>query len=515
MELHEHRLILLADQPHEAEFIAPIASELLRLQNKTKFSLAFTDYYSFLSRQDFLMGLEAAFPGEVVHLGSIYKRWQEEPEEPFVDYEFLSDWEKINCSERSLDEIERTNQLVYADERSQWRIPISETWKKKVLVDSIYWCEVYLERFQPSAFVSVGNATLVTNILYTLARKRNIPFYTFFPSRIGNRILLRKDFAYGVIDELFDEAIALSRDVMLWNDAKNLALGIAKQKRGAYDSYQVNMSEHFSSKKRQLAKSFFQDCRKFLGRTYARTFIYKRLYEFPVKRIGENLLRMTLYDFRRMLFQYLRLIGVFNYGAKEVPTERYFLWALHMRPEGAVSTLGDGRDEIIELVRCAELLPSGHFMAVKENPEMFGQRRRGFHRKLKRHPKIILLDPYSPIFPLIESSIGVIGISGTVLLEAAILDKPSCALGHPEFDRFLTDSGWNSAPSFIEKCISGVKIDALNKMLPYLCYIIHNSDERDTPPWHDWLGEFEIDKIKETNKRLALQLSNKLNSKID
>jgi hypothetical protein len=510
----QHRLIFLADQPHEAKFIAPIASELLKNNGQMKFSFAFTDYYTFLSRQDFLKGIEAGFPGEVVHLGQIYKAWQEEKAEPFIDFDFLEQWEKDNCADRTLDEIERTNQLVYADERSQWHMPINDAWKKKVLVDTIKWCEEYLEGFRPSAIVSVGNATLATNILYTLAKKNQIPFFTFFPSRIGNRIVIREDFAYGVTEELYAEALELSKDEILNKKAVDLAFGIAQQKRGAYDSYQVNMSEHFSSKKKRLLTSFFHDFRKFLGRTYARTFIYKRLYEFPVKRIGENLLKMTFYDLRRILFQYLRLIGVFNYGTKEVPSEKYFLWALHMRPEGAVSTLGDGRDEIVELVRCAELLPKGYFMAVKENPEMFGQRRQGFHRKLKRHPKIILLDPYSPIFPLIESSVGVIGISGTVLLEATILDKPACALGHPEFDRFLTNSGWNSAPNFIEKCISGVYVGALNKMLPYLCYIIHNSDERDAPPWHDWLGEFERDKIKETTKRLALQLSNKLNSKI-
>lgn len=504
------RIILLADQPHEARFIAPIANELLKINSDMTFSLAFTDYYTFLSRQDFLRGIEAGFSGEVVHLGQIYKAWQEAQDKPFVDFDFLVQWEKDNCLDRTLDEIERTNQLVYADERSQWHIPIDDVWRKKVLIDTIKWCEGYLESFHPSAFVSVGNATLATNILYTLAKKNGIPFFTFFPSRIGNRILIREDFAYGVTEELFTEAIALSKDEIFNKQAMDLAVEIAQQKRGAYDSYQVNMSEYFSSKKKRLVTSFFQDFRKFLGRTYARTFIYKRLYEFPVKRIGENLLRMTFYDLRRMLSQYLRLVGVFNYGAKEVPTEKYFLWALHMRPEGAISTLGDGRDEIEELFRCADLLPEGHFLAVKENPEMFTQRRPGFHRRIKKHPRLILIDPFCSIFPLIESSIGVMGISGTVLLEAAILDKPSCALGHPEFDRFLTDFGWDKAENFIEKCVSGVDANARSKILPYLCYVIKNTDERDTPPWHDWLKEFELMEIKETHMRLAKRLAEKL-----
>jgi len=504
------KIVLLADQPHQASFIAPIANELLKIKNDIKFSIVFTDYYTFLSRQDFLRGINAGFPGEVVHLEEIYKAWQEAPDEPFVDFDFLAQWERENCSERSLDEIERTNQLVYADERSQWHIPITELWKKKVLIDTIKWCESYLEVFQPSVFVSAGNATLATNIFYTLAKKKGISFFTLVPSRIGNRILLREDFAYGVSEELLTEAMELSRDETLNEQAIDLAIGITQQKRGAYDSYQIYMSEHFSDKRRRLLSSFIRDFRKFLGRTYARTLIYKRGYEFPVKRIGENYLRMTFYDIRRILCQYLHLVGVFNYGTKEVPTERYFLWALHMRPEGAISTLGDGRDEIEELYRSANLLPDGYFLAVKENPEMFAQRRRGFHRRMKKHPRIILVDPFSPVFPLIESSVGVIGISGTVLLEAAILNKPACALGHAEFDRFLTDHGWESAENFIEKCISGVDVNALNKILPYLCYVIKNTDERDTPPWHDWLKKSEATEIKETQSRLAGKLAYKL-----
>ncbi len=510
MDRIKHRLVLLADQPHEASFIAPIASELLKINSNIKFSLAFTDYYTFLSRQDFLRGLKAGFPGEVVHLGQIYKAWQEARDKPLVDFDFLERWERENCLDRTLNEIEKTNQLVYADERSQWHLPINDIWKKKVLIDSIKWCEAYLDRFKPSAFVSVGNATLVTNIFATLAKKKQIPFFTFIPSRIGNRILIREDFGYGVTEEMFTEAVALSENEELNKKATELALRIAQQKRGAYDSYQVNMSENFSSKQRQIIKSFLKDFRKFLGQVYSRIFIYRRSNEFPVNRIGENYLKMTFFDLRRTVYQYLHLIGVFNYGTKEVPTEKYFLWALHMRPEGAISTLGDGRDEIEELLRCADLLPDGYFLAVKENPEMFTQRKRGFHRRIKKHLKIILIDPFSPIFPLIESSIGVIGISGTVLLEAAILNKPACALGHPEFDRFLTEYGWESAKRFIEKCISGGDVCALDKIIPYLCYVVKNTDERDTPPWHAWLKEFDSKEIKETNIRLAEKLFGKL-----
>ena len=510
METKHHRVITLANQPHEAEFITPIVNELFKLDPRTEISLAFTDYYVFLSQQNFLSGIKSGFPGEVVHLGEMYKSWQEEEDEPDVDDNFLKAWEHQNCSFRTLHEIERTNQLVFLEERSQWYTPINDAWKKKILIDTIKWCENYIERFKPTVFVSVGNATLVTNVMYTLAERTNIPFYNFLPSRIGNRILVREDFGYGMSDSLFNEIIALSDNNELRKLALNVAIEVSQNQRGSYESYQMKISEDFSKKRSNLIRALLSDIRRLIGQIYARLFIQKRLYAFPIKRIKEDLFRLTLYDFRRIFRQYFRSLGLLDFGRKTVPEEKYMLWALHMRPEGAISTLGDGKDEIVELLKCADLLPRGYFMAVKENPEMFGQRKRGFHRNLKRHPKVILLDPYSPIFPLISSSIGVIGISGTVLMEAAILNKPSCALGHPEFDRFLTEYGWESAKSFIEKCTSGVEIEALEKFLPYLCYVIDTTDERDTPPWHDWLESFDPSDLKLTHVRLARQIAEKL-----
>lgn len=510
MDAYKHKLALLADQPHEAQFIAPLANTLLDLNRNIHFSLAFTDYYTFLSRTDFLRGLQAGFPGQIEHLARVYQGWQEAEGEPFVDFDFLEQWERENCSQRTLEEIEKTNQLVFADERLQWHFPISDLWKKRILVDTIKWCEDYLENFRPTCFLSVGNATLATNVLYTLASKRKIPFFTLFPSRIGNRILLRDDFAYGVSEKLYKEIILLAQDKVLMGKAESFAIEFRTQKKGIYESFQNKVSEDLLLKRSQILKSFFLDLRIFLGRIYARVFIFKRLYAFPVRRINEDFLRMSFHDLRRLLSQYLHLAGIFVYGITEPPKVKYILWALHMRPEGAVSTLGDGHDEISELLRCTELLPNGYFMAVKENSEMFGQRKPGFHRKLKKNPKIILVDPNVSILPLIESSIGVMGISGTVLLEAAILNKPSCGLGHPEFDKFLTDYGWDSAENFIEKCVSGLEVAALDKILPYLSYVLENTDARDTPPWHDWLGEFGKNEIKETHKRLAQKLTTKL-----
>ena len=139
---------------------------------------------------------------------------------------------------------------------------------------------------------------------------------------------------------------------------------------------------------------------------------------------------------------------------------------------------------------------------------MFGIRKRGFYKKLKSHKSIILMDSFFPTFPLIEKSVGVIGISGTVLLEAAILNKPTCALGHPEFDRFLTHSGFESLDSFFADCLSKINLEPFLKVKPYLVYVLENSHESDIPAYSD-LGTISATAMIE---RLSAQLITRMRS---
>jgi hypothetical protein len=216
-----------------------------------------------------------------------------------------------------------------------------------------------------------------------------------------------------------------------------------------------------------------------MGRVYGRIFIQPRERSVPAIRLVENLVALSYVEIRCILLVQMRTLGLKLWGATRVPKQKYFLWALHMRPEGSVLVLGDGKDEIIELFRTANLIPHGYFLVVKENPEMFGLRSPGFYRKLKRHPKIILIDAFVPTYSLIQNSIGVIGISGTVLLESTFFGKPSCALGKPEFVHFLIANGWNSAEGFINDVLIQKYSDPLEKILPYVAHVLNNSSAND------------------------------------
>ena len=190
---------------------------------------------------------------------------------------------------------------------------------------------------------------------------------------------------------------------------------------------------------------------------------------------------LSFVELKQILVTYAHHLGLRIWGQTSLPQEPYFFWALHMRPEGSVLVLGDAREEIAELIRTADLIPEGYKLVVKENPEMFGLREFAFYRRLKRHRKIILVDPHFPTFEIIRRSTGVIGISGTVLLEAAIFEKPSYALGHPEFVGFIVGSGWNGQEIFFKNVLEKDFESPKAKILPYLAYVLKEGFENSIP----------------------------------
>ena len=500
------KIMLLVNQPWEAQFLAEIGKNLLRFNPDNELVMVFADYYTFLLRQDFLTGLSAGFPGRIVTQRDVYSTWQTQNEDPEVDFEYLQNWESKYCKTRTLSEIEETNQWVYGAERSQWYAPISDLWKKKILEDSIRWCERVFEEYKPDAFLAINNSTLPITLFDLLGKSHKIPFWVFLPSRIGERWILVNDFGYGMSDGLYERILEEYKSQESLKYANEFLVEFNRKKTGSYSSTAATLVSEIESKRRRKFLELSKDLRRLAGRVYGRIFIQPKEKSVVVRRLTENFIKMSLIELKGIIVFHLRLHGLKLFGTTEIPTEDYFLWGLHYRPEGSVLTLGDARDEIVELLRCVDSLPDGYFLAVKENPEMVGIRRRGFYKLLRKNKRIILVDPYVSSVGLIQKSIGVIGISGTILIEAALRDKPSCALGHPEFDRFLCAYGWHSAQEFFIKCIRQEYESPLVKILPYVAHVINESDEFDVPYGTD----LTTTRVKEAAQRYARRFLRKV-----
>ena len=154
------------------------------------------------------------------------------------------------------------------------------------------------------------------------------------------------------------------------------------------------------------------------------------------------------------------------------PEKPYFFYPLHFRPESSTLTLGRHIDDDFAIDYIASLLPIGSYLVVKENKHMIPERQISFYRKLKKYNNVILVDSSLSSTNLILNSLGVLSVSGTALLEASILGKPSHALGNPEFENYLTSHGLDSLEKFLLNCVYNKPVNT-NLILSYLDFVLY------------------------------------------
>ena len=215
----------------------------------------------------------------------------------------------------------------------------------------------------------------------------------------------------------------------------------------------------------------------------------------------QDLLKLTIFEIRSLIRRSLHLFGFNLAFRKNLPGSIFVFWGLHVRPEGSSNVLSLGVDEIQILEEFARNLPEHVLLVVKENPIMFGQRKANFYRFLRKIPNVYLIDPYYSSIDAILKSNGVAGISGTTLLEGAMLGKPSICLGRPEFEKFLSHAGWSDMNSFIEDVCDGINTDTCG-VKQYLGYLIEHSNQND------------IEELGDLDSLNGIQMANRLSKEL-
>lgn len=474
------RVLALVCEPWQTKAMARLLNHLENAMNCGAISMGVMDYYQMVHNLDTFENIQLPKITKIHSQDDLYRSWQSKFEDPeLLGRIDLKIWESVNCKDRTLEEIELGNQLVRPWERDQYVLPISDYWKKRVLEDTILWCENYFQTFKPSIVISIERFELANSIFYQICKREKIPMLTFIGSRVGNRWILRDDFGYGCSVDT-ESKIEIDGQLLEYQSAaQELIDSIRWDNVGSYASDSRILVSKVEKNKFSLFMQLIRDLRKLAGNIYARHLIEPKNYALKVYRFEENHYKLTIYLIRRLFIRYMSAFGIKSWGKKEFPKSPYIVWALHYRPETSGLVLGDGRDEIAELERIAELLPNGWVLAVKENPLMLGERRRGFYRGLAMHSNIQIIDSSVNTIELVKASRGVVGISGTILLEAAAIGIPACALGNPEFVKCLSYTGWNVFSDFISDIEKGKTIDDSRKVKKYIAYVLANSHSSD------------------------------------
>ena len=101
-------------------------------------------------------------------------------------------------------------------------------------------------------------------------------------------------------------------------------------------------------------------------------------------------------------------------------------------------------------------------------------------RRLARQPNLLWAPRFSHSLSWIREAKGVLGISGTSLLEAAFLDIPAFAFGAPEYLPCVWSKNDTSHAQFIKGCIDGSLQSRSDILLDYLKYVFSYSSDYDS-----------------------------------
>ena len=103
----------------------------------------------------------------------------------------------------------------------------------------------------------------------------------------------------------------------------------------------------------------------------------------------------------------------------------YVYFPLHLDPELTTSALGgEYKDQLLAIERLTEIIPKKWKIYIKENPKQTEyQRGKWFFKRLEKLDNVILVSAKADTFKLIENSMFVATITGTVGWEAIIRGK--------------------------------------------------------------------------------------------
>jgi len=461
-------ILFVADQPWQIRIFRTAIESLANLNSNQDYTILISDYYTFLHQKDLLRELDSKHI-QYRTMSILYKNWQINAEPEFLNNQ-RSNLENFFGDSSLLDRLERTNQWVYGDERDSFYLKMSDSWKEKIFLDTLDWCKRIFEDTSPAMVVALERSTLPNNAIFEIAQKYSTPHMCFIPARIDNFWYLRNDFGKSINRDFTSKVLEREYSEEVTSKTELWVENFLAQKLGSYRSLEEFLTE-------DLPKGHLSDLGKYLieilllfKKTYARLFERKNI-EFKIRRLEQNLVRLTYVQFRQFALKSFYNLGIWRPFSNSRGNYKYFLWALHARPEGSVLALNNGKDEIAQLVAVSKILPGDIVLIVKENIEMLGLRNRGFYQSLLANRNILLLDPKSNLADYIPDSLGVFGISGTFLLEAAIYGKPVFALGDPEFKYFLNNYFDENIEDFVSKVLTGQAKDNFVRIKKYISYI--------------------------------------------
>lgn len=468
MNTSQDSILFVADQPWQIRIFMAAVEVINRKNSDLDCVILFSDYYTFLHQEELMRELDTK-KIKYQTMSHLFREWQDKSE-PVLLNEQRDKLEKFFQDVNLLSRLEKTNPWIFGDERSAYYLKMSNAWREKIFLDTVDWSLQTIIDLAPTLVVSLERSTLPNNAIFELTKILNIPHRCLIPARIDNYWYVRKDFGREITEDFAREVLerdisaAILDQVNLWVDK------FLSQRLGSYRSLEEEMTRDLPKGDISDVFAYLSEGFKLTKKAYARIF-ERRHITFKIRRLEQSLLKLTYFQFRQFFLRSLFSLHIWRPFEKSETSEQYFLWALHARPEGSVLALNNGRDEIEQVLNFAQNLPIGSVLLVKENIEMLGLRKRGFYKLFSKNDRIRIISPEENLADLVPNCAGIIGVSGTFLLEGAIYGKPVFALGDPEFKFLLSNRTVLNEKIFISYALSKQIVTTTEPVKKYLSYV--------------------------------------------
>ncbi len=303
----------------------------------------------------------------------------------------------------------------------------------EITLRTVKFFEFIFEREKPGVVISEPPACLFSLIACRLCGKNNAAYLGVGDSRINNRLdIYDEEFTcskyYKTFEEINRESI-LKEEKDFIRDFMNKF--ITHEQMPSYVKWmkvyfsQIGLIRHFLKRIKETFRPLSRY--SFSRKKY-------RLLDVESETMAMSFSRAFFIAERKKLRIYYQK-KFFESSLVEdrfgrINEEKFFFFPLHYQPESSTNVYAAYYcDQLNTVKNIALSLPFSYKLYVKEHPMSAGARTSQFYEELEKIPNIVLVSPTENIQEIIKNSSGVVALTGTPGLEAALSGKPVYVLG--------------------------------------------------------------------------------------
>lgn len=148
--------------------------------------------------------------------------------------------------------------------------------------------------------------------------------------------------------------------------------------------------------------------------------------------------------------------------------KKFVLFGFHKQPEASIDVCGRYfEDQYENVLNIWRQLPSDWYLVIKEHYSAIGDRSYSFFKKLKKYPRIILMDEHANAQELMQKCQLVVTNTGTMALEAALQGIPAVTLSPVMFNvlNYCRHCTWQDFEKYdsLEQLVDEIKSLPQNK----------------------------------------------------